>query len=508
MLLLLACTQKSADDTATPQDDGPSPDIDMAPSIDFGDTILDGTGTRTLTVSNVGQGTLNLGPPSWLGVGGAFSFGEFGADVLEPGASTELTLTFSPTSVGAASAVLMLRSDDPDEAAATVNLSGEGVEPTLAFEPSAIVLDSQTAECPVSESFLLVNVGEDSVQVTGLAFSEKGAFTVDLMTEVNGPLPWTLASGESASLGVSLAASTPGVVSADLTAEIAEADGVAATAVVSGELLATPVVTDTFEADGGMIDIVIPLQVSGTGSGYYTDPQPLIDAFPDTLDALDDAGVNYHVMVVTQSDGCATSESPWFDETWDRDDQMDLFEEQALVYGNAHGLVTSAEATLAENSLEGGCNEGLMREKAPLAVISYTYVGYNHPDMGWSVVAAALQTRADEVKIHGIVEDLYNGCGMGSHSYWSDAIELTEGVWNSICDPTDVGMENILPALIIPERIYTLSETPEEDSLNVTVNGNGVSFEYDDSDNTVQLDASPELGDEVVVTYTPVQTCE
>jgi hypothetical protein len=376
------------------------------------------------------------------------------------------------------------------------------------FEPSSIVIDPQTAECPVDESFSLVNVGEDTAQITAITLSDETAFALDTLADVNGPLPWTLASGESVDLSVSLVATSPGVVTADLSVEVAEIAGTAASAVVSGELLETPTVTDEFEVDGGMIDIVIPLQVSGTGSGYYTDPQPLIDAFPDTLDALDEAGVEYHVMVVTQSDGCATSEVPWFDQTWDREDQMALFEEQATVYGNAHGLVTSAEATLAENSAEGGCNEGLMREKAPLAVISYTYVGYNHPDMGWSVVAAALQTRADEVKIHGIVEDLYNGCGMGSHSFWSDAIDLTGGVWNSICDPTDEGMRNIEPALIVAQRIYALSDTPVEDTVAVTVNGNGVTFEYDATDNSVELADEPELGDDVVITYDPVQTCE
>ena len=52
MLLLLACTQKAADDTGGSTNSGPSPDIDLATSVDFGAAVLDTTATEVFTVTN------------------------------------------------------------------------------------------------------------------------------------------------------------------------------------------------------------------------------------------------------------------------------------------------------------------------------------------------------------------------------------------------------------------------------------------------------------------------
>jgi len=106
-----------------------APDIDTAPTtLAYGNVTKGSFRNLGLTVSNTGTATLNVTSSTLLGPDAAqFSIVDGGgAFSLEPGASRVVTVRFTPTSVGSKAATLRFASNDTDESAKDVPLSGRG----------------------------------------------------------------------------------------------------------------------------------------------------------------------------------------------------------------------------------------------------------------------------------------------------------------------------------------------------------------------------------------------
>lgn len=242
-----------------------------------------------------------------------------------------------------------------------------------------------------------------------------------------------------------------------------------------------------------------------------TDVETFEDGFPAFLDTLDALKVDYQIAVVMDNNGCVFGDDPFLSASMDRDTQLEIFAQQIDGHELAHGLVVAMEATKEDNSATGGCNEGLVREHARLAVMGYTFVGENHPDLGWSATIApiiARKTDPDDVKIHGIVEDLRNGCGWGSHSYWSEAVDTTGGVWYSICEDVPASLQKIAPLLAEANQDYVLANIPIPETITVTLNGTPLyDWDYNTTDNFVHLEDTPDSTGELVIAYDILNTC-
>jgi uncharacterized delta-60 repeat protein len=120
-------------------------------TFDFGARIVGSSLTATFTIRNAGS--LNLAGISTSFVGtGDFSFTAPGATTLASGATTTLTVTFSPTSSGMQSRTLLITSDDPDENPFEIVLTGEGqIPPSITAQPvSALVGLGQPLNLSVS----------------------------------------------------------------------------------------------------------------------------------------------------------------------------------------------------------------------------------------------------------------------------------------------------------------------------------------------------------------------
>lgn len=142
------------------------------------------------------------------------------------------------------------------------------------------------------------------------------------------------------------------------------------------------------------MDVVIPIQAASTSSGtMQTDITPFRDGFPDFLDRLNDLEVNYQIAVVQESDGCVYGTRPFLSSAMSQDEQLSILDDQLDGSSIAHGLVVAMEATKTGPSAPGGCDEGLVRDTARLAVFGYTYVGENHPDYGWKATVDPIVKR-------------------------------------------------------------------------------------------------------------------
>lgn len=107
------------------------PVISTTPNpVAFGAVSINASATRTVTVTNAGQYNLSVGSATVTGADAAqFSITANGcAGVsLAPAASCGITMSFTPASAGAKSALLHIPSNDPYAADRQVTLSGSGV---------------------------------------------------------------------------------------------------------------------------------------------------------------------------------------------------------------------------------------------------------------------------------------------------------------------------------------------------------------------------------------------
>ena len=127
-LLISALAVGCDDDPAGPDD---SPDIGASVlALNFGEIDLSfgASVTQMVTVTNSGDGDLQIQSVSLIGA----DAGEFalesgdGAATLDDDASQDIVVFFDPASTGAKDATLRIMSDDPDEPTLDVDVSGTG----------------------------------------------------------------------------------------------------------------------------------------------------------------------------------------------------------------------------------------------------------------------------------------------------------------------------------------------------------------------------------------------
>ncbi|MFT5365986.1 MAG: hypothetical protein ACI8V2_000928 [Candidatus Latescibacterota bacterium] len=108
--------------------------------LDFGQTDLDKSVEKTVTITNAGPGILNVSDIQSDVEGLVFSDKQFSIAANE---SKDITVTFHPPSEGSFLGVIQVMSDDPDDAILTVSLSGTGIfipaDPRTDFDGSGRV---------------------------------------------------------------------------------------------------------------------------------------------------------------------------------------------------------------------------------------------------------------------------------------------------------------------------------------------------------------------------------
>ena len=106
---------------------------------DFGTLpLLSTSDPKTFTIRNEGEAPLTITEAQLFNnESGAYDLNTDALDLdpnLDPGESTTVTITFSPSTEGISTATLSLTSNDPDESPFVVNLTGEGRQPVVLSE--------------------------------------------------------------------------------------------------------------------------------------------------------------------------------------------------------------------------------------------------------------------------------------------------------------------------------------------------------------------------------------
>lgn len=127
-IVLLATLDGGAQAVVTNQSGGATlePEIVVDPlSVDLGSVVVGSAHSETVNVANLGDAPLTIS--SVTVTGGSFQVdGDVPTELLV-GESFDITITFQPATLGAATGNLSIESDDPDQPAVDVPLSGSGV---------------------------------------------------------------------------------------------------------------------------------------------------------------------------------------------------------------------------------------------------------------------------------------------------------------------------------------------------------------------------------------------
>ena len=178
-------------------------------SMNLGSTLVGTSQTQVLTVSNTGASTLNISSAAVSGAGFTVSGLTF-PYALTAGATAGLSVTFTPTAAGAASANLSLTSNASDPSI-SVALSGNAMTPGYLSAPSSLNLGSVLLGSSQTQALMLTNSGGSSLNISS-ALASGSAFTVGGLT-----FPYTLAAGSSVSLSVVFSPTVAGTASATLS---------------------------------------------------------------------------------------------------------------------------------------------------------------------------------------------------------------------------------------------------------------------------------------------------
>jgi hypothetical protein len=176
-------------------------DIDVnPPALDFGSVEIPSTATRTVTLQNLGGAALTV---TGLTLTGSAEF-EFGATVpfppfvLGPGASTDVSIDYSPVDENSDSGTLEVESDDPDEPLVSVPLSGTGVAPAslcdINVSPLSLDLGTVDVGTLVTGWVFLSNTGPEDCVVSAMSLTGDPDFSFNPATV---PPPFTVRTGGS-----------------------------------------------------------------------------------------------------------------------------------------------------------------------------------------------------------------------------------------------------------------------------------------------------------------------
>ena len=191
----------------------PAPELSLPPAGALPDTVVAGTSSQTLTITNDGSAALHVAGVTVEGGDGQFALGADSclAGAVGPAGTCTVEVRFTPAAAGAQSATLRIDSDTVG-AVSRLAVAGKGLRPG-AVRLSATSLafpDTEAGATSAAQTLTVTNGGEAPLQLAG------DSLTGDFRIVRDGCGTATLAPGASCSLDVAFAPASGGAKSASL----------------------------------------------------------------------------------------------------------------------------------------------------------------------------------------------------------------------------------------------------------------------------------------------------
>lgn len=529
-ILALACNEyeiKETEETQTDLGEDAAPDIAVNPiSVDFGDVLAyepDSTAppaveSKTVTITNEGQGDLHLDEIYLEDTTGPYSWTALSATLVPPGGEATFLVEFDPSTAGEVTNTVYIASDDPDEPLVEVDLFANGIAPVIQLNPQEYDFGTLYIGCDADEVFEVSNVGTADLVVSNIEFNTASEDLVyDLNEATNGALPWTIRPGEVKQVTVSNIPYDDFEDTAYLTVDSNDPyqARVLSTIEGNGELYGEG--QDVYEQPiKGMTDIIFAVDRSCSMYDDLENVQNNFDAFVDTMETLD---ADYHVAATAEDNGCINGSDLYIDGTFDPADAKAAI--TAMInLGGSYGSNTERAFMLLEQCLantgSGDCNDGLIRDDATLNLVgvsdepeqsvnNYTY---------YVSLFQSLKDDPDQVIMHAIGGDYPSGCGSASaYTGFYEGTVATGGLFLSIC-ATDWGsqLEALAEGSTADLSSFPLGQYPVPDTIVIEIDGTTTTrgWEYNPSTNAIDFDSDyvPEGGSTIVISYALFGDCD
>ena len=527
--LAMGCSEYEVKNTTNANNDlsgDGEPDIVVAPaaiafpSLNAADGL---SATEVVIVTNQGTADLHINELYLDDDTKPFQIGMISSPLIPPSGQAQFSVTFAPDTAANNTGTVYIDSDDPDSPTVQVTLSGLGVAPIIEITPSDYDFGTLYIGCNSEQALTITNIGTDDLVISNFNFSTASTdLTFDAMEATHGPLPWTIPQQQSMEVMVGYAPYDEISDQAFLT--VTSNDPYTPDVLVTqnglGDIFAE--YEDMFEQPiKGMTDIILGVDRSCSMDDDIANVQSNFGSFVETLSNMD---ADYHVAATAGEDGgCINGSNLYIDNTMSPSDAISAITEMINMTGSGGGGGCPEECAFMQFELaldqalsSGGCNSGLIREDAKLALVGVS----DEPEQStndWSYYVSlfqSLKSNPDDVIIHAVGGDYPGGCG-GNDAYTGmyEATMATGGLFLSIC-ATDWGahLEALAEGSAADLSSFPLTDNPVPETIIVKINGitTTVGWTYNSSINAVDFDQDyiPEGGSTIEVDYAVYGNCE
>ena len=210
-------------------------DIELgAPSHDYGQVVVGTTASQTVIVRNLGDVDLHVTATTLVdGQATEFVITQGGAPfAVAPGGTRTIHVQFAPGSRGAKTTKLRLLSDDADESAVEVSLSGMGLmPPDIDLAATTHDYGQVVVGTTVSQTVVISNLGDVDCRSTSTILVNG---EIDQFAITQGGAPFTVAPGGTHSVNIHFAPASGGVKHATLRVLSDDADEATTVVALSG----------------------------------------------------------------------------------------------------------------------------------------------------------------------------------------------------------------------------------------------------------------------------------
>ncbi|MBL4795068.1 MAG: choice-of-anchor D domain-containing protein [Pseudomonadales bacterium] len=216
-------------------------------SIDFSDLFIGDNSTETVTVSNIGAGDLELIAIS-LG-GAAFSQSDDCGNILAPGETCDIEVTFTAIDEGDFTGVVEIDSDDENNSLVSVSLTGSGVEipvHEIEVDTTALSFGTLLTGTSATQTVTVSNSGNEELLISSITISGGDATDFSEGNDCGS----SIAAGGSCEIDVTFMADGISTSNASLIIESNDTDEATTTVTLSGasELDPEPEITVSTDA--------------------------------------------------------------------------------------------------------------------------------------------------------------------------------------------------------------------------------------------------------------------
>ncbi|MFT4623295.1 MAG: hypothetical protein ACI8PZ_001951 [Myxococcota bacterium] len=507
LVLLSACSEFNIS-SKNEAEEVPAPDIEVdPPELSFGAWPSGAEAVETFTISNVGDGPLELDRVV-IDVGEAFSIlTDVSGVILGPGESTPVDVSFTPLEANRNEGRALVLSDDPADPELPVDLVGRGAVPELLIDPPSYDFGTGVIPCDTVLDLALTNVGVEDLEIYGVGFEGDQMVLNEALD-----LPVVLAPEESVPVQVVYSPAVIGAAWGELTVDSNDPRGL----VVGdqrGETTYGSTNVDGFEIpENPPVDILFAVDQS---CSMADDQRRLATAFGDFIAEIDAVTGGWQIGVVTLDHGC-------FNGGILRNSTPDYYGKFEIAVSESGGLFDTAltesllqlSAKAAGKAGGGECNESFLRPDALLHVIVVSDEREQSGDPeGYVAQMQGIKGDPNLLKVSAVV-DIDASCGdqgadNGSAGY-AGAVAATGGLMLDICnDAWGARADELAVASLSGIGRYALSGDPEVDTIEVFIDGEPIlsGWSYDASDNSIVLDAELDGGEFIEVSYEAFADC-